>query len=234
MFSGPEDVTRRCAFIPCFSRLLIARDQLDSHTFIPQKVGQTEHPMPHNHDMLPGCLLPLHPPTWRLAGHGQRRPHRAAVVMPAHNHVLHLQQRAAFAAAQFHIFSAIAGLYLAHWGLSSFQPKARCTEPSAIASKNANDSRTRMPAACQTGSAIVILYCTDPGRSQPKVLQQSKAATHLEHVDRILQAAHAVQVLVGGQVAHVALHKHLAGAQPQQLVGLQARYGQVGWGGAAG
>lgn len=44
---------------------------------------------------------------------------------------------------------------------------------------------------------------------------------HLEVVHRVLQACHAVQVLVRGQVADVALHKHLAGAQVQNLVSLQ-------------
>jgi len=43
----------------------------------------------------------------------------------------------------------------------------------------------------------------------------------LEGVHGILQARHAVHVLVRGQVADVALHKHLAGPQVQDLVGLR-------------
>ena len=43
---------------------------------------------------------------------------------------------------------------------------------------------------------------------------------HLELLDRVLQAAHHVEVGVGGLVAHIALHKHLAGLQAQDLVGL--------------
>ena len=42
----------------------------------------------------------------------------------------------------------------------------------------------------------------------------------LERRDRVLQATHGIHVLVRDQVAHVALHKHLAGAQAHQLVGL--------------
>ncbi len=43
----------------------------------------------------------------------------------------------------------------------------------------------------------------------------------LEHGDCILQAGHAVQVLMGGQVSNVALHKDLAWRQAKNLIGLQ-------------
>ncbi len=43
----------------------------------------------------------------------------------------------------------------------------------------------------------------------------------LEHGDCILQAGHAVQVLMGGQVSNVALHKDLAWGQTKNLIGLQ-------------
>ena len=50
---------------------------------------------------------------------------------------------------------------------------------------------------------------------------------HLEVVHGVLYAGHAVHVLVRGQVADVALHKHLARAQVQDLVGLRQK-GQPG------
>ncbi len=43
----------------------------------------------------------------------------------------------------------------------------------------------------------------------------------LEHGDCILQAGHAVQVLVSGQVSNVALHEDLAWRQAKNLIGLQ-------------
>ncbi len=45
----------------------------------------------------------------------------------------------------------------------------------------------------------------------------------LEVVHAVLQARHAVGVLVRGQVADVALHEHLAQAQAQHRVGLPGR-----------
>ena len=43
----------------------------------------------------------------------------------------------------------------------------------------------------------------------------------LEHSNCILQASHAVQVLMGGQVSNVALHKDLAWRQAKNLISLQ-------------
>ena len=42
----------------------------------------------------------------------------------------------------------------------------------------------------------------------------------LEAVDCIVQAGHAVEVLVGSQVANIALNKHLAGCKAKDLIGL--------------
>ena len=44
---------------------------------------------------------------------------------------------------------------------------------------------------------------------------------HFEALDSILQAGHAVEVLVVDDVAHSALHKHRPRGDTQKLVGLQ-------------
>ena len=45
---------------------------------------------------------------------------------------------------------------------------------------------------------------------------------HLEVIHGVLQAGHAVQVLVAHQVAHIALHKHLPRCHVEQLSRLHA------------
>lgn len=57
-------------------------------------------------------------------------------------------------------------------------------------------------------------------------------ATHndvldLQGVDSVLQACHAVQVFVGGQVANIALHKDIARGKTENLVGLQDKSARV-------
>jgi hypothetical protein len=64
---------------------------------------------------------------------------------------------------------------------------------------------------CCAGAAMIV--------GQLAANQQSISCWRAPTSDPILEAAHDVHVLVCGQVAHIALHKHLPRAQPQQLVG---------------
>ena len=51
---------------------------------------------------------------------------------------------------------------------------------------------------------------------------------HFEALDSVLQAGHAVEVLVVNDVAHIALHKDVPRGDTQELVGLQRQMGSKG------
>ena len=60
--------------------------------------------------------------------------------------------------------------------------------------------------------------CTPDGATV--VVPTDNDVLDLEHVDRVLQAGHAVEVLVCGQVSNVALYKDLTRGQAKNLVSL--------------
>ena len=86
--------------------------------------------------------------------------------------------------------------------------------------------------------AIDVLHVTQPVVDQPEldaverrlhaaaaVVAAHDHVTHLQHVDCVLQHGQAVEIGVNDDVGDVAVDEHLAGQQPDDLVGRHARVG---------